>query len=230
MINGIWGALYHSRWRITDVWNSWSLKPYYLRTCISYYRDYGKKLVATYCHDLSTHYGTVCEAVTDLDSEKCNPNCVLLSWSEPESSLPVEGYQVFRNEQLINNEQLIINNFYLDEDLPVGEYEYYVVTHYTTGCVSDTSNHVEETIELGVKEFSEEIAIFPNPTTGQLTIDNGQLTIDNVEVFDVYGRKLFEQKAEGRKQKEIDISDFRAGVYFVRIITEQGVVVKKVVK
>ena len=221
------GVFYILRRYHVDDGNGWD---WHLKLCIEYYRDYGDTHVATYCHDLTKDYGSICEAVNNLVSEKCNNNCILLTWSEPESSLPVEGYQVFRNEQLINNEQLIINNFYLDEDLPVGEYEYYVVTHYTTGCVSDTSNHVEETIELGVKEFSEEIAIFPNPTTGQLTIDNGQLTIDNVEVFDVYGRKLFEQKAEGRKQKEIDISDFRAGIYFVRIATEQGVVIKKVIK
>ena len=30
----------------------------------------------------------------------------------------------------------------------------------------------------------------PNPTTGELKIENGELKIENVEVFDVYGRKL----------------------------------------
>ena len=34
------------------------------------------------------------------------------------------------------------------------------------------------------------ISIYPNPTTGQLTINNEQLIINNVEVFDIYGRKL----------------------------------------
>ena len=34
------------------------------------------------------------------------------------------------------------------------------------------------------------IKVYPNPTTGELRIDNGQLTIENVEVFDIYGRKL----------------------------------------
>ncbi|MCL2312148.1 MAG: T9SS type A sorting domain-containing protein [Firmicutes bacterium] len=51
-----------------------------------------------------------------------------------------------------------------------------------------------------------------------------------MEVFDVFGRKLIEQKAEGRRQKEIDITEFSLGVYFVKITTEKGVIVKKVVK
>ena len=34
-----------------------------------------------------------------------------------------------------------------------------------------------------------EVLVYPNPTTGQLTIDNGELTINNIEIFDIYGRK-----------------------------------------
>jgi len=75
------------------------------------------------------------------------------------------------------------------------------------------------------------LRIFPNPTRGKLTIDNGQLTMDNVEVFDVYGRK---QKTIINYQlsiiNSIDISHLPAGIYFVKIRTEAGEVVKKVVK
>ena len=77
------------------------------------------------------------------------------------------------------------------------------------------------------------VAVYPNPTTGELRIENGELRIENVEVFDIYGRK---QKAESRKgEKEngemvMDISELAVGVYFVKIYTESGEVVKKVVK
>jgi len=76
------------------------------------------------------------------------------------------------------------------------------------------------------------IQIYPNPTTGQLTIDNGQLRIESVEVYDIYGRK---QKGERRKEKGekeiiIDISELYNGIYFVKIQTKNGEIVKKVVK
>ena len=71
------------------------------------------------------------------------------------------------------------------------------------------------------------ITLYPNPTTGELTITNYELEINSVEVFDVYGRKL---KAESRRQNVVDISDLAAGIYFVKISTEAGDVVKKVVK
>ena len=76
------------------------------------------------------------------------------------------------------------------------------------------------------------ITVYPNPTTGQLTIDNGDLMIDNVVIFDVYGRIL---KAEDRKRKGegtivMDISELSRGIYFMKIYTEKGEVIRKVVK
>ena len=71
------------------------------------------------------------------------------------------------------------------------------------------------------------ISISPNPTTGELRIESGKLKIESVEVFDIYGRM---QKAECRKQHVLDISDLATGLYFVKIKTESGEVVRKVVK
>jgi len=87
--------------------------------------------------------------------------------------------------------------------------------------------HFKKTIDIKENIPNSEINIFPNPTTGELRITNYGLRITDVEVFDIYGRK---QKAESRKQDEIDISGLSAGIYFIKITTEQGVVVKKVVK
>jgi hypothetical protein len=78
------------------------------------------------------------------------------------------------------------------------------------------------------------IQVYPNPTRGELRIENGKLRIENVEIFDVMGKK---QKAESRKQKEnltvsrsYDLTVFPSGIYFLRIQTENGVITKKVVK
>jgi hypothetical protein len=77
------------------------------------------------------------------------------------------------------------------------------------------------------------ITLVPNPTTGQLTIINEQLTIINIEIYDVFGRKLpsvLTDGAEGRKQNNINISKFTAGIYFVKVKTEAGETVKKIIK
>ena len=88
-------------------------------------------------------------------------------------------------------------------------------------------------VEVGVTDPIQElpdIKVYPNPTTGEVRIMNYELRIMNVEVFDVYGRKMLEQKAEGRKQNAIDISEFSAGIYLVKITTEKGIITRKVIK
>jgi len=54
-------------------------------------------------------------------------------------------------------------------------------------------------------------------------MNNEQLIMNNVEVFDVYGKNVLSNHL-------INISHLQTGVYFVRIATEQGVVMRKVVK
>jgi len=202
---------------------------HHTKICIEYYRDYGETLVATYCHDLHKNYGKICEPINDLISEKLDNNTIILSWSEPESSLPVKEYRIYRNEQFLLS---TTNTIYLDENLSVGNYEYYVVTHYTNTCISGSSNHTIVNIEVGINEREnvDKIVIYPNPTTGKLQITSNELQIDNVEIFDIYGKKLLEQKAEGRKQKEIDVTDFSSGIYFIKIQTKLGMIVKKIIK
>ena len=86
---------------------------------------------------------------------------------------------------------------------------------------------------LGIVDLkSEAISIYPNPTTGELTIDNGQLTINNVEVFDIYGRKIHSSTLTSYLSPltSINISHLPSGIYFVKISTEAGEVVRKVIK
>jgi len=84
------------------------------------------------------------------------------------------------------------------------------------------------------------IEVYPNPTTGQLRIANRshvsgklseanyELRITGVEVYDVYGRKVLEPPLT--VLHSYDLTVLPAGVYFVRIETEGGAVVKKIVK
>jgi len=76
-----------------------------------------------------------------------------------------------------------------------------------------------------------QLHIYPNPTKGELTINNEQLTINNVEIFDIYGRKLSAHHLiTSSSHHLINISHFSAGLYFFKISTDAGMVVKKVVK
>jgi hypothetical protein len=86
---------------------------------------------------------------------------------------------------------------------------------------------------LGINddESIQNIDVYPNPTTGELTITNYELRITNVEIFDVYGRKVFATaNLLPQTANQIDISNLSAGVYLITIHTDKGIVHKKVVK
>ena len=171
----------------------------------------------------------ICEAVNDLTSEKINDNSIFLCWSEPESDLPIEGYHIYRNDTLLTNE-LISETTYLDENLPNGDYNYYVVTHCTNSCISNPSNLVEETINLGINELFDEIVISPNPTTGELQVTSDRLQVTSVEIFDIYGRSILSLTPLISRKTTINIAHLQAGIYFVKLTTEKGVITKKIIK
>lgn len=73
------------------------------------------------------------------------------------------------------------------------------------------------------------VEIYPNPTTGNITIQSSESKIQKVEVYDIYG-KLLKTTNVNSIFTEINISDLAAGIYVARIITENGIKTKKFVK
>jgi len=89
-----------------------------------------------------------------------------------------------------------------------------------------TAMYKEVTKPTSIEDFLlSTISIYPNPTSGQLNITNDEQNIKQISIFDLFGVKLFDTK-----YTTFDISHFSAGVYVVQIITEKGIVTKKIVK
>jgi 5-hydroxyisourate hydrolase-like protein (transthyretin family) len=110
-------------------------------------------------------------------------------------------------------------------------------------AASDTINIVftitDEGIEtkistVGIEPITNDelrITVYPNPTTGELKIENGELKINNVEIFDIFGRNVGMYRIRPENEEVVlNISHLPAGVYFVRIQTEAGEVMRKVLK
>ena len=108
------------------------------------------------------------------------------------------------------------------------EYEVYVVANCGAQH-SGESNHVTFTA-VGIEDYLfSSTALFPNPTTGEFRIQNSKFSIQSVEVFDVFG-KLMSSVDVNDNTVTIDATSYASGVYFVRILTEKGMVTKRIVK
>jgi len=91
-----------------------------------------------------------------------------------------------------------------------------------------------EVSNVGISETTHEemkIVVYPNPTTGELTIKNEQLTINSVEVFDVVGKRLsLHHLISTSSNHHINVSHLKSGIYFIKINTNEGTITKKVIK
>jgi hypothetical protein len=173
----------------------------------------------------------LCEKPTEL-SGTAEETTALLTWNEPENIDGVlKGYNIYRDDVKLNDAP--INGLaYNDEELANGTYMYQVAAVYLHCDESDRTDGVSVTILMdGINHFtSANFEIYPNPTTSVFTIESGKLKIENVEIFDVYGRKLLSHTAHRTPHTVLNVSHLQSGIYFIRITTSNNVVIKKIIK
>ncbi|QXP69702.1 T9SS type A sorting domain-containing protein [Polaribacter sp. R2A056_3_33] len=99
------------------------------------------------------------------------------------------------------------------------------VLGYSNVDYRTTHNYGEVT--ASVKDFSSiDFAVFPNPTSSILKIDDTRFTLRNIELFNVLGKKVFVST-----KNEINIAHLVNGVYLLKIESEKGnVVTKRIIK
>jgi hypothetical protein len=112
----------------------------------------------------------------------------------------------------------------------LGKYTVTMTNHVFTSSDDPTKVIVEiVVVPLGIAENEAlHISVYPNPTTGELHVTCHGSHVTDIEVFDMYGKKQNHVSCVTRH--EIDISHLQSGIYFVKIFTEKGEIIKKIVK
>jgi M6 family metalloprotease-like protein len=72
--------------------------------------------------------------------------------------------------------------------------------------------------------------VYPNPANNELRISSSEFRVDIIEIFDVYGGKLFSLTASRLPQTVVDISSLSSGIYIVRIIDGKDSYTQRFVK
>ncbi|MDD2965150.1 MAG: T9SS type A sorting domain-containing protein, partial [Bacteroidales bacterium] len=90
----------------------------------------------------------------------------------------------------------------------------------------------KNTASSGISDASANgISIYPNPTSGKLTIESGQWILRNIEITDITGKIIINYPSSMKNSNlEIDLSGFERGIYLVRISTDKEVFAAKIVK
>lgn len=127
--------------------------------------------------------------------------------------------------------------FLLTKDF-VGKYLRCKMTNTTfPELISVYEVKIVDEVGIEIYDVAEQFHIYPNPTTGELRITNENtsttlgagLRIENIEIFDVYGKKVFTKSINSNT--EINIRHLPNGIYMILIISEQQVISKhKIIK
>lgn len=75
--------------------------------------------------------------------------------------------------------------------------------------------------------FSNDVNVFPNPTSGQFTVGSSQFAINKIEVYNSLGQIVLKQNTNS-KQETVNLNAAK-GVYSVKIYSGDNSVVKKMI-
>lgn len=89
---------------------------------------------------------------------------------------------------------------------------------------------VEGTASVEENAFENAVSVYPNPANSQITISLQDPINAEIRIFDISGKLLmFEANAFIANKYTMDVSTLNPGVYFVRLNTEAGTAVKKLI-
>ncbi|GGB71212.1 hypothetical protein GCM10007424_09040 [Flavobacterium suaedae] len=99
---------------------------------------------------------------------------------------------------------------------------------YNLPIVTNEANTIFATLNNTVFAKDSTVKLYPNPTADNVTI-SAKGMVKSVELYDVQGR-LLQVNAINDTQAIINLSSQPSGLYFVKVITEEGSVVEKLIK
>ncbi|MBP5572538.1 MAG: T9SS type A sorting domain-containing protein, partial [Bacteroidales bacterium] len=152
----------------------------------------------------------------------------------------IVNYNVYRSDD--NDEYALVGTVpavegqtyyeYIDTPASAGTYYYMVKAEYSDGCESDGApafdNPDQDYVTANVDAIGENdgnVALYPNPTSGNVTIEAAGMS--RITVVSVLGQVVFDTELNADNYT-LNMAQFNAGMYMVRIYSENGVTVKRV--
>ncbi|NQV19106.1 MAG: T9SS type A sorting domain-containing protein [Armatimonadetes bacterium] len=117
---------------------------------------------------------------------------VNLNWQAPDTTIPLSGYNVYRDNEFLAG---AIPTIYIDVNVPIGTHTYYVTAlygSYESGPSNEVVVEMTETDFVLTPLFTELSGNYPNPFNPETTINFALKDAGNVriEIFNIKGKKV----------------------------------------
>ena len=161
-------------------------------------------------------------------------NVAHIAWDAPEERTP-DSYTVVIVNNITNETTEVtgVADMYYEDALTVEEMDksYKVKAVYeeceSEFALTESGDDFVNVNNLSVSEGVINAVVYPNPTSGQLTIEAEAMTA--VSVFDLVGQCVMRQSVDN-DQAVIDMDDLQNGIYMIKVETRNGAVMQRVVK
>ena len=80
-----------------------------------------------------------------------------------------------------------------------------------------------------IEEMTTSLSVYPNPVSDRLYIET-ETEVEEVVVYDLFGRRQVTETPSRQGNVTVDVSNLSNGVYFVKVVTENGEIVKRFIK
>ena len=152
---------------------------------------------------------------------------ITVAWDAVEGA---KGYDVFVNTEKAQDFHMGYTNgtAYVMGSNQETTFEFYVVA-FNDETESEPSEICTVIVKAdAIEEMNASFNIYPNPVNDRLYIET-EVEIEEVSIFDIYGRRQ-ELSAVSCQPSAIDVSNLNSGVYFVKVVTNNGGIVKTFIK
>ena len=156
---------------------------------------------------------------------------LVLMWDAVEGA---EKYNVYNQNELVGTYEEV--NTKIEGLTPGTEYCFKVTAVDVNGeseksgeACAKTSGEKPENPEEGVEELQSSIHFYPNPVNDKLYIES-ETEIKEVVVYDIYGRRQVSETPSQQGNLVVDVANLNGGVYFVKVVTQNGETVKRIIK
>ncbi|MDD5571444.1 MAG: T9SS type A sorting domain-containing protein [Bacteroidales bacterium] len=109
----------------------------------------------------------------------------------------------------------------------------FIYFDYNASISTNTTHSIFRSVgikEISNKENNMDFIVYPNPANTKITIELPQITKQNtITIYNISGAELIKQQVT-KSRTEIDVRDLPCGIYFVKVVNENGVSVGRFLK
>ena len=172
----------------------------------------------------ATTFDIVPAVPANVKVEATSSTSVKVSWDAAENA---KRYYIYSADTLVAKTSYTYYN--IVGLTPDTEY-CYTVTAVNGEVESDESaESCGKTEPEGIAELASSLNVYPNPVNDKLYIET-EMNVEEVVVYTITGVIVGQQSAVNSQQSYIDVANLNSGVYFVKVVTENGEVVKRFIK